>query len=105
MIIIRGVNVFPSQIESTLISTKGVLPHYQIIVERVKNLDNIKILVEVEEELFSDEIKKLQNLTEKIKNDLKNVIGLSCDVKLVSAKTLQRSDGKVKRVIDKRVMI
>lgn len=105
MIIVRGVNVFPSQIESTLISTKGVLPHYQIIVERMKNLDTIKVLVEVEEELFSDEIKQLQHLAEKIKNDLKSVIGLSCDVKLVPAKTLQRFDGKAKRVIDKRVMI
>jgi phenylacetate-CoA ligase len=105
MLIIRGVNVFPSQIESVLVSTEGILPHYQIIVDRVKNLDSIKILVEVEEELFSDEIKKLQLLTEKIENDLKSIIGLSCDVKLVPARTLQRFDGKAKRVIDKRVLI
>ena len=104
MLIIRGVNVFPSQIESVLVSTKGILPHYQIIVDRIKNLDNIKILVEVEEDLFSDEIKKLQFLAEKIENDIKSIIGLSCDVKLVPSKTLQRFDGKAKRVIDKRVL-
>ncbi len=102
MLIIRGVNLFPSQIESILIETKGVLPHYQIIVDRVNNLDQLEVLVEVNEEFFSDEIKVLQNLEQGIEKNIKDLIGISCKVRLVEPKTIERSEGKAKRVIDKR---
>ncbi|MCX8085178.1 MAG: phenylacetate--CoA ligase [Calditerrivibrio sp.] len=102
MLIIRGVNLFPSQIESILIETKGVLPHYQIIVDRVNNLDQLEVLVEVSEEFFSDEIKVLQGLGESIEKNIKDIIGITCKVRLVEPKTLERSEGKAKRVIDKR---
>jgi len=102
MLIIRGVNVFPSQIESILIETKGVLPHYQLIVDRVNNLDQLEVLVEVSEEFFSDEIKVLQNLEHTIEKNIKDLIGISCKVRLVEPKTIERSEGKAKRVIDKR---
>lgn len=102
MLIIRGVNLFPSQIESILIETKGVLPHYQIIVDRVNNLDQLEVLVEVSEEFFSDEIKVLQNLEQGIEKNIKDLIGISCKVRLVEPKTIERSEGKAKRVIDKR---
>ncbi|MCA1927544.1 MAG: phenylacetate--CoA ligase [Calditerrivibrio sp.] len=102
MLIIRGVNLFPSQIESILIETKGVLPHYQIIVDRVNNLDSLEVLVEVSEDLFSDEIKVLQHLEQTIEKNIKDIIGITCKVRLVEPKTIERSEGKAKRVIDKR---
>ena len=104
MIIIRGVNVFPSQIEAVLVSSKGVLPHYQLIVDRQKNLDTLEVLVEVEKELFSDEVKRLQLLSKKLEDEIKSFIGVSCKVKLVEAKSLERSEGKSSRVIDRRVL-
>lgn len=103
MLIIRGVNVFPSQIESILFDTKGVQPHYQIIVDRKNNMDTIEVQVEINEEIFSDEIKKLQALEKKIVKDIKDVIGVSAIVKLVEPKSITRSEGKAQRVIDKRV--
>lgn len=102
MLIIRGVNLFPSQIESILIETKGVLPHYQIIVDRVNNLDSLEVLVEVSEDFFSDEIKVLQHLEQTIEKNIKDIIGITCKVRLVEPKTIERSEGKAKRVIDKR---
>ncbi|MEF3253995.1 MAG: phenylacetate--CoA ligase, partial [Deferribacterales bacterium] len=102
MLIIRGVNLFPSQIESILIETKGVLPHYQLIVDRVHNLDELEVLVEVSEDFFSDEIKELQRLEQTIQNNIKDIIGITCKVRLVEPKTIERSEGKAKRVIDKR---
>ncbi|MGA1845781.1 phenylacetate--CoA ligase family protein [Deferribacter abyssi] len=102
MLIIRGVNVFPSQIESILMETKGILPHYLIIVDRENNLDTLEILVEVNEEFFSDEIKKLQQLETSIEKSIKEMIGISAKIRLVEPKTIERSQGKAKRVIDKR---
>ena len=102
MLIIRGVNVFPSQIEHVLVSIEGVEPHYQIIVERHGNMDTMEVQVEVSEAVFSDEIKKLEALSKKIQTDIKDLLGVSCRVKLVEPKTIQRSEGKAQRVIDKR---
>ena len=103
MMVLRGVNVFPSQIEAALLEVSETLPHYLIIVDRVNNLDTIEIQVEVEERFFSDEIKELEKLTKKIESTIKTAIGLAVKVKLVEPKTLERSEGKSVHVIDKRV--
>ena len=102
MLIIRGVNVFPSQVEHVLMGVEGVEPHYQILVEREGNLDTMTIQVEVSETLFSDEIRVLENLSRKIQVEIKDLLGVTCKVKLVEPKTIQRSEGKAQRVIDKR---
>ena len=102
MLIIRGVNVFPSQVEHVLMSIEGVEPHYQIVVEREGNLDTMTVQVEVSENIFSDEIRVLENLTRKIQVEIKDLLGVTCKVKLVEPKTIQRSEGKAQRVIDKR---
>ncbi len=102
MLIIRGVNVFPSQIESVLFNIEGVEPHYQLIVERDGNLDTLEVQVEVNEQTFSDEIKELQGLSNKIKKDIKDLLGVTCKVRLVEPKSITRSEGKAKRVIDNR---
>ena len=102
MLIIRGVNVFPSQIEHILLEVEGLSPHYQLIVDRVNNMDNLEVQIEVTPEIFSDEIKKLETLGNKIQHDIKDLIGVSTKVKLVEPKTIERSMGKAKRVIDKR---
>lgn len=102
MLIIRGVNVFPSQIESVLFNVEGVEPHYQLIVEREGNLDTLEVQVEVNEQSFSDEIKVLQGLSNTIKKDIKDLLGVTCKVRLVEPKTITRSEGKAKRVIDNR---
>lgn len=104
MLIIRGVNVFPSQVEHVLMGIKGVEPHYQIVVDREGNLDTMQIQVEVSENIFSDEIRVLENLANKIKADIKDFLGVTCSVKLVEPKTIQRSEGKAQRVFDKRKM-
>jgi len=102
MLIIRGVNVFPSQIESVLLEIEGVEPHYQIMVDRDGALDMLEIDVEVNETVFSDEIKNLQNLEKRIEHDIKDILGVSATVKLVEPKSIKRSEGKAVRVIDKR---
>lgn len=102
MLIIRGVNVFPSQVEAALLTVDGITPNYQIIVDRVNYQDTLEILVEVEERFFSDEIKELENLTKKIGHTVQQAIGLSAKIKLVEPKTIERSMGKAVRVIDKR---
>jgi len=102
MLIIRGVNVFPSQIEHVLMGTEGVEPHYQIVVNREGNMDTMAVEVEVSEDIFSDEIKALENLTKRIQMDIKDMLGVTCRVKLVEPKTIQRSEGKAQRVIDNR---
>ncbi|MCM8784316.1 MAG: phenylacetate--CoA ligase [Candidatus Omnitrophica bacterium] len=105
MIIVRGINVFPSQIEHVLLGIEGTKPHYQLIVDRkTRELDELEVLVEVEDKIFSDEIKKLQALEEKIKKEIESVLGIFVKVKLVEPKTIERSEGKAKRVIDKRVI-
>ncbi len=102
MLIIRGVNIFPSQIESVLVGIEGVEPHYLLIVDRKDNLDTLEIQVEVDEQLFSDEIKVLQQLSKRIEKEIKDILGVTCSAKLVEPKTIQRSEGKAKRVIDNR---
>jgi phenylacetate-CoA ligase len=102
MLIIRGVNVFPSQIESVLMQIEGVEPHYQLIVEREENLDILTVMVEVSENMFSDEVKQLQLFENKISKDIKEYLGVTAKVKLVEPKSIARSEGKAARVIDKR---
>ncbi|MBZ4676952.1 MAG: phenylacetate--CoA ligase [Anaerophaga sp.] len=104
MLIIRGVNLFPSQIESVLLDMDETTPHYLLIVDRVNNLDTLELHVEVEDRFYQDRISELQNLRKKIKNQIESTIGLSVNVKLVEPKTIERSEGKAKRVIDKRKM-
>lgn len=102
MLIIRGVNVFPSQIESILVKIEGVEPHYLLIVDRKDNLDTLQIQVEVNETIFSDEIKVLQELARRIEKTIKDMLGVTSNVRLVEPKTIQRSEGKATRVIDNR---
>ena len=102
MLIIRGVNVFPSQIEAALLEMGGTTPHYLLIVDRVNNLDTLEVRVEVEERFFSDEIRELENLTNKITEVIKQAIGLAVKVKLVEPKSIERSMGKSQHVIDNR---
>jgi phenylacetate-CoA ligase len=102
MLIIRGVNVFPSQVEAALLNIGETSPHYLLIVDRVGNLDTLEVWVEVEERFFSDEIRKLESLTQRIANVLQQALGVSPKVKLVEPRTIERSEGKAKRVIDKR---
>lgn len=102
MLIIRGVNVFPSQIESVLMAIDGAEPHYQIVISRQGALDDMEVQVEVSEKLFSDEIRGLEALSRRIEDDLHSVLSLRVRVKLVEPKTIERSMGKAKRVIDLR---
>jgi len=102
MLIIRGVNVFPSQIESVLMARKDVAPYYLLIVDREGHMDTLEVDVEISEEVFSDAVKDLQHMERDIEKDIKDMLGVSCKVRLVEPKTIQRSDGKAKRVIDKR---
>ncbi len=104
MLIIRGVNVFPSQIEAVLVGIDGLEPHYQLLVDREGTLDTLEVQVEVREEAFSnaDEVKVLQRTERRIVKDLKDYLGISAKVKLVEPKSLQRFEGKASRVIDKR---
>ena len=102
MLIIRGVNVFPSQIEHVLLNIEGLEPHYLIIVDRKGALDDLEVQVEVSEKIFSDEMKRMDQLKNKLGNDLKDYLGVNAKVTLVEPRTIQRSEGKAKRVVDKR---
>ncbi len=102
MLIIRGVNLFPSQIESLLMKNKNIQPHYQLVVDRVGNLDTLTVMVEVDLNLFSDKIRNLQNMEQKLSSDIKEYLGISARIKLVEPKTIERSQGKAVRVIDNR---
>ncbi len=103
MMIIRGVNVFPSQIEEVLLKIgKGVTPNYQIIVGRENNTDTLDINVEMTEKLFADDVKSIEKIEKKIVSDLRSVLGIGAKVHLVNPKTIARSEGKAKRVIDNR---
>jgi phenylacetate-CoA ligase len=102
MLIIRGVNVFPSQIESVLMEIDGVEPHYQLVVDREGTLDMLTVMVEVGEKAFTDEIKGLQSLEKLIAKNIKEYLGVSAKVKLVEPKSIARSEGKAVRVIDNR---
>ncbi|HKJ78886.1 MAG TPA: phenylacetate--CoA ligase [Prolixibacteraceae bacterium] len=102
MLIIRGVNVFPSQIESVLLQMSETEPHYLLKIEREGSLDFLELLVEVQEQFFSDEIRVLEALRKKITNNIQSTLGISVNVKLVEPKTIERTAGKAKRVIDNR---
>ena len=103
MLIIKGVNVFPSQIENILMKIENTEPHYQIIIDReASQLDNVELQVEVEESFFSDETKDLEIIRGKIHAEMKQQLGISLNIKLVEPKSIERSMGKAKRVIDKR---
>lgn len=102
MLIIRGVNVFPSQIEKVLMRVEGVMPHYQIVVYRKGDLDMIEVQVEVSEEIFSDEIRVLENLKSVIASEIDSYLGISAKVSLVEPRTIARSEGKAVRVKDLR---
>ena len=106
MKVIRGVNVFPTQVETVLLKMGGgVAPHYMMIVDRVNNLDVLTVMVEVDERFFSDQIRELDALRKRIADALKQALGVSVIVKLVEPKTIQRSEGKAKRVIDNRNLV
>lgn len=102
MLIIRGVNLFPSQVESVLLEMKETSPHYMLIVDRKNNLDILELQVEVEEGFFLDRISELQSLTRRIQHAMESALGLNLTVKLVEPKTIARSEGKAIRVIDNR---
>jgi phenylacetate-CoA ligase len=102
MLIVRGVNIFPSQIEEVLLKIEGVAPHYQIVVDRKNNIDTLEVWVEATEAVFSDEMKKLVALEKLMIDRLYVQLGIKVEVKLVEPKTIERSQGKAKRVIDKR---
>jgi phenylacetate-CoA ligase len=102
MLIVRGINVFPSQIETVLLQVEGVQPHYQIIVDRQHTLDDLEVWVEVSEAVFADEIRGLEALERKIRDELHNALGIAARVRLVEPRSIQRSEGKAKRVVDRR---
>ena len=102
MMVIRGVNVFPSQIESVLMRVKGVTPNYMIIVDRVNSTDTMEVQVELSDEMFTDTVSGIERIRDEIKENIKSVVGISVKVQLVPPKTIQRFEGKAKRVIDNR---
>jgi phenylacetate-CoA ligase len=102
MFIIRGVNVYPSQIESALLRVEGVLPHYQIVLTRDRDLDVMEVQVEVTESIFSDTVGALEQVQAQILKSVESVVGVRANIRLVQPRTIQRSEGKAKRVIDQR---
>jgi phenylacetate-CoA ligase len=102
MFIIRGVNVFPSQVETALLAVEGTLPHYQIVLSREKGLDEMEVRVEVTPEVFSDQVRALEALQHKLTQSLDHTLGIRARVTLVGPRTIQRSEGKARRVIDER---
>jgi phenylacetate-CoA ligase len=102
MLIIRGVNVFPSQIESVLLNYAQVAPHYLIVVNRVNNTDTLEIRVEMSDAMFSDEVRQIESIERRIRHDVESTLGLSASIKLVAPRSIERSEGKAKRVLDKR---
>ena len=106
MLIIRGVNVFPSQIEEVLLKVSGeaITPNYQIIVERVNNTDTLDVNVEMSEKMFADDVKSIERIERELVEQLRSALGIGAKVHLVNPKSLARSEGKAKRVIDKRIL-
>jgi phenylacetate-CoA ligase len=104
MLIIRGVNVFPSQIESVIMDTEGLTPHYQLVVDREGPLDVLTVRVEVSETMFSDKVKQLQAYEKSISKNIRELLGISAKVKLVEPKGIARSEGKAVRVVDNRII-
>lgn len=102
MLIIRGVNVFPSQVESVLMDMSETTPHYQLIVRRENNLDTLEILVEIDQKNWSDSIRELEGIRRRIENNIKSMLGIGAKIRLVEPNTIERSEGKANRVIDNR---
>jgi phenylacetate-CoA ligase len=102
MLIVRGVNVFPQQVEEVLLRVEGVEPYYQIVVDRDGAMDTLEVEVEMAADLFSDEVKQILSLERKIEHELKLALGIQATVKLVNPKTIERSEGKAKRIVDRR---
>lgn len=102
MLIIRGVNVFPSQVESVLMDMSETTPHYQLIVRRENNLDTLEILVEIDQKNWSDSIRELEGIRRRIENNIKSMLGIGAKIRLVEPNTIERSEGKAMRVIDIR---
>ncbi len=105
MLIIRGINVFPSQVESVILGMKEFEPRYMLVVDRINNLDTLQVQVEVRRDYFSDDISAMLNLKKALSDKLKSVLSISADVKLMEPNSIQRSQGKSQRVIDKRVLV
>ncbi|MBQ2875780.1 MAG: phenylacetate--CoA ligase [Clostridia bacterium] len=105
MLIIRGVNVFPSQVEAALINVEEVTPHYMMIVDRVNNLDTLEIQVEVDVKYYTDEIRGIEALTKKIAGVIQSALGISAKIKLMGPGSLKRSEGKAVHVIDNRKLV
>lgn len=105
MLIIRGVNVFPSQVESVILELEAFEPHYLLVVDRVNNTDSLQVQVEVRQEFYSDEMNKMLALKKKITHRLQSVLGLTPDVRIVEPRSIERSQGKAKRVIDNRKLL
>jgi phenylacetate-CoA ligase len=105
MIIVRGVNVFPSQIEAALLGARGTLPHYQIVLTRYKGLDQLEVQVEVMPDVFSDKVGALEALQRQLAASIEHTIGIHAAVRLVELRSLQRSEGKAKRVLDQRTNV
>ncbi|UCC60378.1 MAG: phenylacetate--CoA ligase [Dehalococcoidia bacterium] len=103
MLIVRGVNVFPSQIESVLLDVEGVEPHYLIVVDRQHQFksDELEVWIEVSEAVFSDEIQKMEDLEKRLRAEMDSVLGISARIKLVEPRTIARTEGKAKRVVDR----
>jgi phenylacetate-CoA ligase len=102
MLIIRGVNVFPSQVESVLMEMAETTPHYQLIIRRENNLDTMEIRVEINEENWSDSIRELEGIRRRIDHNIKSLLGIGAIIKLVEPNSIERSEGKAKRIIDER---
>lgn len=105
MLIIRGVNVFPSQVEHVLLTLGLTAPYYMLIVDRINNLDTLEIQVEMTEELFSDSVKKIEETAKIIKDAMTSYLGITATIKMVEPKSIPRSEGKAKRIIDKRKLV
>jgi len=102
MLIIKGVNVFPTQIEEVLFQIEGCEPHYQLVVDRVDNVDTLEVLVEVNETIFFDEMRKQRAFVNRVEKQLASVLNVGCRVRLVEPASIPRHEGKAQRVIDKR---
>ena len=102
MLVIRGVNVFPSQIETVLVRTRGVAPHYMLVVDRVNNSDTLEVQVEMTEDMFSDTVGHIENVRRFISDQIKSVVGISAKITLAAPRSMPRSEGKAKRIIDNR---
>ena len=104
MLIIRGINVFPSQVESVILEMQEFEPQYMLVVDRVNNLDTLQVQVEVRRDFFSDDIGRMLNMKKRLADRLKSVLSISADVRLMEPGSIERSQGKGKHVIDNRIL-